>query len=323
MLPKARLLRNHMRSARLRLKRSGKMDRIQAIKPSRWRILRGDKVQLIAGPDKGRQGTVLLVDRKLNRVYVEDANLTSTQLPDDSDDSGYRTIEHEAPVHVSNVMLVDPVLGVPTKVTFRYVPADGAGGAGGAGGEGGGGGGAGAGGGDGGDGGDGGGGGDGGDGGDGDGAARLRRVRVAKKSGTIIETSDVARKDYQTARSLKEERGAGAKDTLPEDVLEETFVGLRLDEQWREASAPGIGARGTTPVFDGAPGTTERARRRKAAAAAVSSGGGGSSVVSGGEAVAAADAAAADDAAESDEAPTGGEGDDEAEEEAKPWWKWS
>ena len=44
MLPKARLLRSHMRNARLRLRKSGKLDRIKPIANHRWRIVRGDKV---------------------------------------------------------------------------------------------------------------------------------------------------------------------------------------------------------------------------------------------------------------------------------------
>ena len=315
MLPKARLLRSHMRNARLRLRKSGKLDRIKPIANHRWRIVRGDKVEVIKGPDNGKQGTVLLVDRKLNRVYVEEANMTLMQLPDDSDPSGYRRVEHEAPMHVSNVMLVDPVLGVRTKVGFRYLPVDEDGkrieGA---------------------------------EGSEAESGAqhghnpdqRMKRFRIAKKSGTVLEPNAVLLKDYQTARGLQKERGAGSKDTLPEDVLEQTFQGLRLDEQWREARAEGIGARGTTPVFDK---SWPPKRRRKAAAEAARAAKAGSGGASGGgvsqQAAAAAAAAAEAEAAEAeaaaadDAAPPGAKGDEDGEKSdsegdspAKAWWQW-
>src|SRR5581483_9387920 len=73
------------------------------------KIKKGDRVVVLAGKDKGRQGAVL-------RVVVEGLNMVQRHTrPSQSDPQG--GIKHkEAPLHVSNVALVDPKSGGPTKV---------------------------------------------------------------------------------------------------------------------------------------------------------------------------------------------------------------
>lgn len=87
------------------------------------RIKTGDEVIVIAGNDKGETGTVQRVIPRENRVVVSGINVVKKhQKPRPT---GGRTqaqggiIEFEAPIHVSNVMLVDPKSGEPTRVGIR------------------------------------------------------------------------------------------------------------------------------------------------------------------------------------------------------------
>ena len=83
------------------------------------KIKKGDRVVLLAGKDKGKQGSVLRVLPKDERIVVEGLNMVQRHTrPTQADPQG--GIKHkEAPLHVSNVALVDPKSGGPTKVGFR------------------------------------------------------------------------------------------------------------------------------------------------------------------------------------------------------------
>lgn len=81
------------------------------------KIKRGDKVRVIAGKDKGKEGKILLVDRKKNRVIVEGVNLVSKhQKPDRANESG-GIIKKEAPIASSNVMYL--YKGKPTRLGYK------------------------------------------------------------------------------------------------------------------------------------------------------------------------------------------------------------
>ncbi len=83
---------------------------------AKLKIKKGDNVKIIAGNSKGTTGRVLEVNRKTNRVIVEGANMvTKHQKPDTQNPDGGR-VEVEAPIHISNVMLVDPKSNEPTRV---------------------------------------------------------------------------------------------------------------------------------------------------------------------------------------------------------------
>ena len=72
------------------------------------KIIRDDKVKLIAGNSKGKTGKVLKVINAKNKVLIEGINLVKKhQKPNQANQQG-GIIEKEAPVHVSNVMLVCP-----------------------------------------------------------------------------------------------------------------------------------------------------------------------------------------------------------------------
>ena len=86
------------------------------------KIRKDDMVKVISGKSKGRTGRVLRVDIKHQRVYVEGANIIKRhQRPRTLRDTQRGgevggVIEKEGPIHISNVMLLDPKSGDPTRV---------------------------------------------------------------------------------------------------------------------------------------------------------------------------------------------------------------
>ena len=83
------------------------------------KIKRGDTVQAIRGKAKGRRSEVRDVIPKKNRVVIEGINeRTRHARPSQQNQQGLYTFN--APVDVSNVMLVDPSSGEPTKVGYRF-----------------------------------------------------------------------------------------------------------------------------------------------------------------------------------------------------------
>jgi large subunit ribosomal protein L24 len=89
------------------------------------KIRKDDMVKVIAGKSKGRTGRVLRVDPKHQRVYVEGANIIKRhQRPRTLRDTQRGgevggVIEKEGPIHISNVMLLDPKSGDPTRVRIE------------------------------------------------------------------------------------------------------------------------------------------------------------------------------------------------------------
>jgi large subunit ribosomal protein L24 len=96
-------------------------------------IKKGDLVQVISGPtearggDRGKQGRVIEVLKEKNRVIVEGVNFVTKHVRVGQTQRGSKTggIEtHEAPIHVSNVALVDPDTKQPARVGFRVETDD-------------------------------------------------------------------------------------------------------------------------------------------------------------------------------------------------------
>lgn len=87
----------------------------------RTRIKRDDRVRVISGAHKGAEGRVLRVIPDQNRVLVENVNvIRKAQRPtQENPRGGYR--EQEMPIHVSNVMLVDPENGQPTRIGVKFL----------------------------------------------------------------------------------------------------------------------------------------------------------------------------------------------------------
>ncbi len=80
------------------------------------KIRKGDLVQVIAGDSKGKQGKVLEVVLATNRVVVEGANLVSKHTKPNAANPNGGIVKQEAAIHVSNLMVVDPKTGKPTRV---------------------------------------------------------------------------------------------------------------------------------------------------------------------------------------------------------------
>jgi large subunit ribosomal protein L24 len=89
------------------------------------KIRRDDTVRIIAGKDRGRTGRVLRVDPRAEKVYVEGANIVKRHMRPRTLRDTQRAqelggiVEKEGPIHVSNVMLIDPDSGEPTRVGIK------------------------------------------------------------------------------------------------------------------------------------------------------------------------------------------------------------
>jgi large subunit ribosomal protein L24 len=83
------------------------------------RLRKGDRVRVIAGKHKGLEGEILAVRRDSGRVLVEGVNVVKkAQRPtQENPRGGFR--EQEAPIHVSNVQVLDPQTGEPTRIRVR------------------------------------------------------------------------------------------------------------------------------------------------------------------------------------------------------------
>ncbi len=85
----------------------------------RHRIAKGDRVRVIRGNHREEEGAVLRVIRDRDRVVVEGVNMrTRHQRPTAANPEGGR-ITFEAPIHISNVMLIDPASGEASRIRMR------------------------------------------------------------------------------------------------------------------------------------------------------------------------------------------------------------
>jgi large subunit ribosomal protein L24 len=82
-------------------------------------VKKGDKVVVISGKDKGKQGTILAAYPKNNRVVVEGINIVKKHSKPNQLNPQGGIISHEAAIHVSNVMPFDPKSGKPTRVGYK------------------------------------------------------------------------------------------------------------------------------------------------------------------------------------------------------------
>ncbi len=83
------------------------------------KIKRGDRVVVIAGKDRGKRGTVRRMVTKTDRLFVEGVNMVKKHQRARAQGQQSAIIEREAPIHISNVMLIDPNSDEPTRVGFR------------------------------------------------------------------------------------------------------------------------------------------------------------------------------------------------------------
>lgn len=84
-------------------------------------VKKGDKVMVISGKDKGKTGIILAAFPKQDRVLVEGVNIVKKHSKPSQVNPQGGIISQEAPIHVSNVMPVDPKSGNPTRVGYKTV----------------------------------------------------------------------------------------------------------------------------------------------------------------------------------------------------------
>ena len=84
----------------------------------KFKIRKDDTVEIIAGKDKGKRGKIIRVIRDKDRVIIAGANLVKKAMKKRSQQDRGGIVEIEAPIHVSNVMIVCKKCG-PTKIGYK------------------------------------------------------------------------------------------------------------------------------------------------------------------------------------------------------------
>lgn len=83
-------------------------------------VKKGDKVKVITGKDKGKEGVVTKALPKENKVIVEGINIVKKHSKPSAEAPQGGIVETEAPIQVSNVMLIDPSTGEATRVGYKF-----------------------------------------------------------------------------------------------------------------------------------------------------------------------------------------------------------
>lgn len=86
---------------------------------SKLHIKKGDIVYVLAGEDRGKQGRVLEMQVSRQRAIVEGINIVTKATKPTAQHPQGGLVKKEAPVHISNLSLIDPKSGKPTRVGFR------------------------------------------------------------------------------------------------------------------------------------------------------------------------------------------------------------
>ena len=93
--------------------------RLKRHAPNKIGIVKGDRVRVIRGNFRDMEGTVLEVNREEGRVVVEGVNMRKRHTRPTQNNPEGGIITFEAPIHVSNVMLIDPASGEPSRIRMR------------------------------------------------------------------------------------------------------------------------------------------------------------------------------------------------------------
>jgi large subunit ribosomal protein L24 len=107
-----------------RARNKGQKRHAQNSERQKLHVTAGDTVKVVRGDDKGHVGKVRRVYRKTGRVVVEGANFVKRHRKARTAEEQGGIVSFEAPIHASNVMLIDPKSDAPTR-TRRRVDADG------------------------------------------------------------------------------------------------------------------------------------------------------------------------------------------------------
>ena len=87
-------------------------------------VTKGDTVRVVRGDDKGKEGKIIRVDTKTGRVVIEGVNIVKRHRRARRPEEQSGIVDFPAPIHASNVMLLDPKSGAPTR-TRRRIDDDG------------------------------------------------------------------------------------------------------------------------------------------------------------------------------------------------------
>jgi len=87
-------------------------------------IKKGDTVMVVTGESKGQKGRVLEVDREKSRAIIEGLNMISKHTKPNAKAPQGGIVKKEAPIHISNLMLIDPASGKPTRIGRRLNQKD-------------------------------------------------------------------------------------------------------------------------------------------------------------------------------------------------------
>jgi large subunit ribosomal protein L24 len=107
-----------------RARSKGQKRHAQNAEREKLHVTTGDTVKVVRGDDKGHVGKVLRVYRKTGRVVVEGANIVKRHRKARTAEEQGGIIDFPAPIHASNVMLLDPKSDAPTR-TRRRIDTDG------------------------------------------------------------------------------------------------------------------------------------------------------------------------------------------------------
>ena len=117
----------------MRILKHRKTDRPRAVNRKRhadnaerqpMHVTKGDTVRVMRGDDKGKEGKIIRVHTKTGRVTIEGVNIVKKHRRARTADEQSGIVELPAPIHASNVMLIDPKSGDPTR-TRRQIDEDG------------------------------------------------------------------------------------------------------------------------------------------------------------------------------------------------------
>ena len=100
-------------------KRKNQVRHERNVERLKMRITKGDTVRVMRGDDRGKEGKVLEVFRKTGRVKIDGVNIVKRHRKARGPDDQGGIMEMPAPVHVSNVMLMDPDSGAATRIAMR------------------------------------------------------------------------------------------------------------------------------------------------------------------------------------------------------------
>ena len=111
-----RILKYRKRDRARAVNRKRHQDNVQRVK---MRVTKGDTVRVMRGDDKGKEGKVIRVYPKTGRVTVEGINIVKRHRKARRAEEQSGIVDFPAPIHHSNVMLLDPKKGVPTRIRTR------------------------------------------------------------------------------------------------------------------------------------------------------------------------------------------------------------